>query len=48
MEQEIIEKIYKEQKLRRLVVDYIETNDKDLKDQLYNIIIELMKDLKII
>lgn len=48
MEQEIIEKIYKEQKLRRLVVDYIETNNKDLKDQLYNIIIELMKDLKII
>lgn len=48
MEQEIIEKIYKEQKLRRLVVDYIETNDKELKIQLYNIIIELMKDLKII
>jgi len=46
--EEIIEKIYKEQKLRRLIVDYIETDNKELKTQLYEIIIDLMKDLKII
>lgn len=47
-EKDLINKIYKEQKLRGLVVDYIETTDENLKVQLYNIIIELMKELKII
>lgn len=48
MEKDLIDKIYKEQKLRCLIVDYIETTDENLKVQLYNMIIDLMKDLKIV
>lgn len=48
MEKDLIEKIYKEYKLRCLIVDYIETTDGNLKLELYKIIIDLMKELKMI